>query len=97
LAAVFQHHDDDVVDLLEVGGMDPLALINSHGSSVIGQLGDIGSSPINLRRVLRGHPARLKEPDEEHRAVASVDEKPSIDPPSVRYASRLLRVSRHEH
>jgi len=25
--AVFEHHDNDVVDLLQVGGMDPLALI----------------------------------------------------------------------
>ena len=30
--AVFEHHDDHVVDLLEVDGIDPLALINSHGS-----------------------------------------------------------------
>ena len=69
--------------------MDPLALINSHGSSVVGQLGDIGSSPINLRRVLRGHPACLKEPDEEHRGIASADEKPSIDPPSVTVCERV--------
>ena len=42
--AVFEHHDDHVVDFLEVGGMDPLALIDSHGSSVVGQPGNIGSS-----------------------------------------------------
>jgi hypothetical protein len=42
--AVFEHHDDYVVDLLEVGGTDPLALISSHGSPLIGQLGNIGSS-----------------------------------------------------
>ena len=47
--AVFEHHDDHVVDLLEVGGKDPL-VISSHGSSVLGRLGNIASSPINLGR-----------------------------------------------
>jgi hypothetical protein len=38
--AIFEHYDDHVVDLFEIGGMDPLALIDSHSSSVVGQLGN---------------------------------------------------------